>query len=669
MTRIGVDVGGTFTDLIALDERTGCISVAKGPTTPDAPERGVGAVLAGAVPALALDEAELFLHGTTVALNAILERKGARVALVTTEGFRDVLELRRGTRDRMNDVTWRAPAPLVPRNLRFAVDERIAPSGAVITPIDRAGLRRAAEDVLAAGVDAVAVTFINAYANPAHELLVGEALRNAGFTGTVTLSHAVSGEYREYERTSTTVVDAYVRPRLSRYFADLTDELRGRGFAGATLVTRCGGGAMSFAEAGERPFETIQSGIVAGAVGAGALCDRLGVPVAVTADVGGTSFDAALIVDGRPRTRYEGVVAGMPLQTDWIDVRSIGAGGGSLARVDAGGLLRVGPASAGARPGPVCYGHGGTVATATDAAAVLGMLGRDELAGGLVLDLDAARDAIGAVGERLALGVEATARGILAILSSNMAGLLRQIFAEYGQDPRSAALVCFGGAGPLFAGLIARELAITTLIVPMYAGNFSAWSLLDQDMTRSASATALLALDEDGLARARMRLDGLQADLRGRGGPSPGTSSVESALDLRYRGQEFTLTIPCAPDETPAQIAARFEAEYAAIFATTLAHDLEIVAVRSALRTALRAAMPAATFAPDAAATSVDAHSFGLGHRTAFRVVQRTSLAPGTHLDGPAIILEDTATTYLDRGHTATVDPSGTLVVRTGSPG
>ncbi|HZT54246.1 MAG TPA: hydantoinase/oxoprolinase family protein, partial [Gaiellaceae bacterium] len=474
-TRIGIDVGGTFTDLIFYDDQAGTIVVDKQPTTPAAPEEGVLRLLDG----IPVEHARLFLHGTTVGLNALLERRGATVGLLTTAGFRDVLEIRRGDRDDMYDLFWKPPEPLVPRRRRLPVEERIRADGSVETPLDEDDVQRALAVLRDEAVDSIAVVFLNAYANPRHELAAERVLRAAGYEGELSLSHRVSGEYREYERTCTTVVDAFVRPRLSRSLAQLEDGLRERRFGGEMLVTRSGGGAMTFAEARERPFETILSGPVAGAQGAAVLARQLGVERAISADVGGTSFDTCLILDGRTPLLYQGSVLGLPLQTPWVDVRTIGAGGGSIAFVDAGGLLRVGPRSAGAHPGPASYGHGGSEPTTTDAAHLLGMLGPGDLAGRLHLDADLARRALSPLRERLGFQAEEdVARGVVAIAIAQMADAIREITVEQGEDPRRAALIAFGGAGPLFGCLLARELGIQRILVPPHAGNFSALGLL-----------------------------------------------------------------------------------------------------------------------------------------------------------------------------------------------
>jgi N-methylhydantoinase A len=666
-TRFGVDVGGTFTDLLFYDDETGEVYVGKGATNPTAPDAGIAEVVSATVPDEALRAAAFFLHGTTVGINALLERKGAVVGLLTTEGFRDVLEIRRGDREAFIDSLWTAAPPLVPRRLRLPVRERVQGDGDVLTPLEPEGVRAAVEVFQREGVESVAVMFINAYANPEHEIEAERLLREYGFDGEISLSHRISGEFREYERSSTTVVDAYVRPRVSSYLRRLEATLNDRGFEGDCLVTRSGGGAMRFTEAGERPFETIMSGPVAGAVGAGELCRSLGIDQGITADVGGTSFDTCLILDGRPQVKYEGKVVEMPLQSPWVDVRSIGAGGGSIAYVDEGGLLRVGPRSAGAVPGPVCYRRGGTQPTVTDAALHLGMLAFGELAGGLTLDVDGASAALEELGAELSLDAEQVAQGILTIANAAMAFAIRSVTIEQGQDPREAAIIAFGGAGPLFGTLLADELDVTRIVVPKHAGNFSAWGLLGQDLTRSRALTSIRALDADGVAVANDSLRAMFAELSQGGG----TEHLEPALDLRYVGQEYTLTVH--PEAEAGQIAAgaeeiesSFKRDYERTFGHRLDQAVEIVSIRATARTPLprKANETAAVGAPRSLERrSLEAHSFTLGERTAFDVVDRAALEVGSSTEGPLIVLEETTTTYVDVGYRVDVHPSGTMII------
>ena len=667
-TRIGVDIGGTFTDLVYYDEQTGATVEGKVQTVPSAPEEGVVDAVRRHVPAAVIADAKLFLHGTTVGLNALLERRGARVGLLATEGFRDVLEIRRGDRAEMYNLFWRQPAPLVPRERRLGVGGRLLADGTELRPVDRQSVLNAYGRLRGNEVDSIAVCLLHAYANPAHELEVAQILRDTGFTGGISLSHRISGEYREYERTSTTVIDAFVRARMSNYLKRLEQRLREMGFVGLCLITRSGGGSMTFAEAEERPFETIMSGPVAGAQGAGELARMLGIKAMVTADVGGTSFDTALILDGWPQVLYEGNVDGMPVQTPWVDVRSIGAGGGSLAYVDAGGLMRVGPQSAGADPGPAAYGKGGTSPTVTDAAGYLGMLGKGELSSGIKLDFGNSAAALLAVGSKIGRDEEETAKGMLRIAAASMANAMREVSVEQGLDARDMVLVPFGGAGPLMATLLADELQMTKIVVPPLAGNFSAWGLLGADMVQSAARTRVMDLTDGHLRLASVILEELFAEVARRS-VSLADETVRSArLDLRYKGQEHWLSIEvpvtgAAIGSPAAAIIEDFAAEYERTFGAAMQEAVEIVSIRATLRLPLpRRAVPvAAAVAEVPADESCNAYSFALGKRADFLIRPRSGVGDG--LDGPAIVTENTATFYLDAGWRAVTGAHGELVM------
>jgi N-methylhydantoinase A len=673
-TRLGVDVGGTFTDLIFYDEDTGTTRVAKAPTTPGAPERGILNAVAAGLEDGRLAGAKYFLHGTTVGLNALLERRGAVVGLLATEGFRDALEIARGDRAEMYSLFWKRPDPLVPRRLRVPIKERLFATGQVHTPIDLDDVRKAAQLFEEEGVTAVAIAFLHSYANGEHELAAAQALRDAGFEGEISLSHQVSGEYREYERTTTTVVDAFVRGRMANYLERLETALGEQGFAGSSLVTRSGGGAMSFDEAAERPFETIMSGPVAGAQGASEVAQAFGYEYVITADVGGTSFDTCLISNGRPTTLYEGEVVGLPLQTPWVDVRSIGAGGGSIAYVDEGGLLRVGPRSAGAEPGPACYGRGGTEPTVTDAAFLLGMLAEGHLAGGVDLDRPAAEAAIAPLAEALGMEAEEVARGILTIANANMAGAIREITIEQGVDPRKSVLMPFGGAGPLFLSLLASELNITEIVLPPYAGNFSAWGLLGADLMQTIARTRVTPLSEDGIARANEVLDQLFADISTRAAQEG--SIKETRLDMRYVGQEHTLTVDVAGDSgrietTVDDLREQFRTDYDRTFGLQLDDPIEIVSIRATVRTPLprrgEAPVGASSNGAGKVASPVGitrAFSFARRDWADFDVIVREDLEVGAAIEGPAILIEQTATSYIDSGFAGRVHESGTIILK-----
>ena len=672
-TRIGVDIGGTFTDLLFYDDDAKTLTACKVSTTPQSPDVGSLQAVRAAVTPEQLAQTDYFLHGTTVGLNALLQRKGAVVGLLATEGFRDILELRRGDRSYENLLNWQPPEPLVPRHLRLAVRGRIDANGAVHRPLQ-------ADDAVAAlnvfrreGVTSIAIAFMNAYANPEHELAVERRLREAGFEGGISLSHRVSGEYREYERTTTTVVDAFVRGVMSEYFSRLEAQLRDLGFRGTCLITRSGGGSMTFEEASRRPFETIMSGPVAGVEGTVELAGTLGLGGVVCADVGGTSFDTSLIVGGRPELLYEGEIVGMPLQIPWIDVRSVGAGGGSIAFVDRG-LLRVGPESAGAVPGPACYGRGGRRPTTTDAAFYLGMLGSGEFESGLSLDRRLATRALQGLADELRISIDDAARGILRISTSAMADAVREITVERGIDPSDLTLMSYGGAGPLWSCLLALDLELTNIVVPPYAGTFSAWGLLGADPTNTRAITRILPVNDDGIRQASRLAQGLVSELSAQQQKQPGSPleiREEIALDMRFVGQEHSLTIAVPSREgaivaTPAELLERFCAKYREAFGGVLDVDAQIVSVRATLVLPLPTRNDAVNtqVGRPPPGTSCQAYSFTRDEYTTFAVIARQAIEFGESFDGPAIINELTSTTYLDAGFELEMHSSGSMFIR-----
>ncbi len=668
-TRIGVDIGGTFTDLVYYIEETGETFEGKVQTVPHAPEEGVVHAVKAHVPPEVIENAAFFLHGTTVGLNALLERRGSVVGLITTEGFRDVLEIRRGDRAEMYNLFWKQPEPLVPRHRRLGVPERVMATGEVYRELDEDAVRAALRVLMADKVDAIAVCLLNAFANPAHELRIEAILREEGYPGGISLSHRISGEFREYERTSTTVIDAFVRGRMANYLQRLDARLRELGFKGASLITRSGSGSMTFAEAEARPFETIMSGPVGGAHGASELAQDLGIKALITADVGGTSFDTALVLDGAPQVLYEGTIDGMPVQTPWVDVRSIGSGGGSIAHVDLGGLMRVGPQSAGAVPGPAAYRKGGIEPTMTDAALYLGMLGPGRLASGIVLDVAAAEAALKRVGEKLGQDVEATAIGVMRIAAAAMGGAMREVTVEQGLDPRGMVLLPFGGAGPLMAVLLADELRMNTIIVPPFAGNFSAWGLLGADMVQSSARTRVMDLDEAGLSAAGEILAQLFSEIGSR--TDARTDGVKSAkLDLRYKGQEHTLSVDVPLNADGAfslaaeDVADRFIAAYLTTFGSRLPAKVEIVATRATYRVHLpkRQQKHMVITGSGAVTETISAWSFLNKRRMSFAVVPREAIS--TELHGPAIVTEATSTLYVDDGWVVTHGGHGELVLK-----
>jgi N-methylhydantoinase A len=672
--QIAVDVGGTFTDVVIRDDNGGVV-VAKGPTVPDSPELGILELIDRELSMADLAQTEYFLHGTTVGLNALLQHEGVAVGLVATEGFRDVLEIRRGDRGDPYDLFWTPAPPLVPRYLRLPVRERILADGTVLRPLALDDVDEIYKVFVEHAVESIAVALMNAYVDPAHEEMVRDRLRDLGFEGAISLSHQVSREYREYERTSTTVIDAYVSSRVKRYLGELEGGLAARGFSGTALVTRCGGGALSFEEARMRPFETIISGPVAGVTGAARLARAHGFSRAVSADVGGTSFDTCLIVDGSPTRKYQGVVEGMPVMTEWVDVRSIGAGGGSIAYNDEGGLLRVGPRSAGADPGPACYGRGGVQPTTTDAAVALGLVGAARLADQLQLDADRAEKALELVTGGGVISTKDAARGILEVSTAAMAGAIREITVEQGEDPRQAVLVAFGGAGPAFATMLAADLDIEAILIPAHAGNFSACGLLVSDLAQSAAQTRIVRLGPGTVPVVQEVVANLVVELEGRAGSAVGAASYRAAADIRYVGQEHTLTIPIALDGTIVTMGAddlrsAFLSAYQDVFGMILPEtDVELVTVRASRIVKRLAELP-----PDAGqgeprvGGSHPAWSFTAGSWLEFAERERSRLRVGDVVSGPAIIFELTATTYVDQGFRAEVcADTALLLTRSGA--
>ncbi len=672
-SRIGVDIGGTFTDFIVYDENDNKVIIDKIPTTPADPEKAVVEVIKRNLTQEQLSKIDFFLHGTTVGLNALLERKGSKVGLLCTKGFRDIIEIRRGDRDEMYNLFWQPPPPLVPRYLRLEIEERLFANGDIHTNLNSEDVKKACEYLNKEGVNSVAVAFMNAYSNKQHELAAKKILLENGFNGEVSLSSLVSGEYREYERTTTTIIDAFVKARMSNYLETLKNNLKEIGFKGSFLLTRSGSGSMTFDEASERPFETIMSGPVAGAEGAGELSRKLKNTNMVTADVGGTSFDTCLILDGRPQIQFEGKIVGLPLQSPWVDVRSIGAGGGSIAYLDEGGLLRSGPQSAGAVPGPACYGRGGKNPTTTDAAFYLGMLGEGKLASGLQLNKKLAEKALNSVGSKIDLSESETAKGILKISSANMADAIREITIEQGIDPRELKLLAFGGAGPLMSNLIAEDLEIKEIIIPPYSGNFSAWGLLGADLLQMNARTKIIRLSDASLKECNLILENLFSELEDRQKIDFSTNEKirEVALDMRWAGQEHTITLKINDhidgkiNLDAEKLKQDFMQEYEKTFGSKLDTVVEIVSTRASVRVALPRKSESGKIEEDSieiSSKSINCFSFNADKNIDFSIIARNEIK--SEMSGPMIILESTAVTYVDQNYNINTDKLGNLILQ-----
>ena len=672
-SRIGVDIGGTFTDFIVYDENDNKVIIDKIPTTPADPEKAVIEVVKRNLNKDQISKIDFFLHGTTVGLNALLERKGSKVGLLCTKGFRDIIEIRRGDRDEMYNLFWQPPPPLVPRYLRLEIEERLFADGKIHTDLNTNDVKKACKNFIDEGVNSIAIAFMNAYSNKEHELIAKKILIENGFDGEISLSSLVSGEYREYERTTTTIIDAFVKARMSNYLDTLKNSLNEIGFKGSFLLTRSGSGSMTFDEASERPFETIMSGPVAGAEGAGELSRKLKNANMVTADVGGTSFDTCLILDGRPQIQFEGKIVGLPLQSPWVDVRSIGAGGGSIAYLDDGGLLRSGPQSAGAVPGPACYERDGKEPTTTDAAFYLGMLGEGKLASGLQLNKKLAEEALDSVGSKINLSAFDTAKGILKISSANMADAIREITIEQGIDPRELKLLAFGGAGPLMSNLIAEELEIKEIIIPPYSGNFSAWGLLGADLLQMNAKTKIVRLSDDALIDCNSILENLFKELEERQKIdfTANEKIKEVALDMRWMGQEHTITLKI-DDHSNGKInldaetlKQNFMKEYEKTFGSKLDTVVEIVSTRASIRVNLPRKSESGKIEEeniDISSSTINCFSFHADKNLEFKIVSRNEVKSG--MSGPMVILESTAVTYVDENYSINTDELGNLILQ-----
>ncbi len=563
--RLGVDIGGTFTDGTLVDEATGEVRIGKILTTPADPSDGFLALVRRMVKEASIKPADLsfVVHATTVATNAIIEGRVARCGFVTTEGFRDMLEIARQIRPSLYDLQFEKPPPLVPRYLCFEVPERLDASGAVVTPLDEAAVRRVAAQLRNEDVEAVAVCLLHAYRNPEHEARVGAILRQQLPGVPVSLSSEVAPEFREYFRASTTVINAATRPKVGAYLRSIEKRLRTEGVDAELLVMQSSGGVYTFGAAAEKPVFMVESGPAAGAVAAAHLGSVLGCKDVISFDMGGTTAKLCLIQDGQPRVTKDytvgassqhgagafGGAAGYPVRTPVIDLVEIGAGGGSIAWVDSGGALRVGPQSSGADPGPACYGRGGKDPAITDANLVLGRLDPGYFLGGeMGLDVDASRQA---VQERCAgplkLSLEAAANGVIEIANTAMVNALRLVSVQRGFDPRDFVLVAFGGAGPMHANRVAEEAGVPRVLVPMSPGTFSALGLLVTDLRHDFTATLIRRTDQleaGEVAEAFERLEEQGKAALDHAGTTKSARAFERSIDMRYFGQSFELNIP-----------------------------------------------------------------------------------------------------------------------------
>ena len=677
MHYLGVDTGGTFTDFVVLNARTGEIAAFKVPSVPDDPARAVLAGIERLRDACGVDPSRIgrFIFGTTVATNAVLERSGARTALVATRGTRDVIEIQRLWRSHLFDLYIRKPPPLVPRRWRFEADERIGARGEVVTPLTDGEAGRIADVIARGGFEAVAVCCLFSFLEPAHERKLRDAIAGVAPDVPVSLSCEVSPEFREYERATTTVMNAYVMPRIDRIARRLETLAEEIGCPAPIRIMQSNGGLMSVAGARSHPVRTLLSGPAAGVVGAVGVAKAAGLDDIIAMDMGGTSLDICLVRGGDIALSTEGRVGACPVQVPQVDVHTIGAGGGSITRV-VRGALKVGPESAGADPGPVCYGRGGVQPTSTDAAVTLGYISPRNFAGGeMHLDGDAARRAVeDHVGRPLAMDADEAALAIVRVQVAGMITGIRAVSVERGWDPRDFALVPFGGAGSLYAGLIAEDLGIERIFVPVEPGVLSALGMLLSDVKHTDVATRLMDTDTAEAAVFERIYEGLERNLhRELDGEGMDADAIrfERSCDMRYRGQAYEINVPVpgvAAHGLVAAMTGAFHALHRSLYGQAAEGDpVEFVNYRVTGIGVIR--KPELKAREDgerrAEPSGVRRACFPGTGRIETPVFERADLAPGAALAGPALIEEPGATVVLFPGHRLTVDRLGNLAVRT----
>jgi N-methylhydantoinase A len=677
---IALDIGGTFTDLVAFDLAAGTIHHAKSSTTPSDLSIGIRETLRKS--ALPIDAAETFIHGSTVAINTAIERTGARTALLVTEGTRDVYSIGRGNRPEAYNLFFKRPEPYVPRQRTREIAERLSAAGDVVTVLARDQARDIATSLNAEDIESVAVCFLHSWANPQHEIAVGEILAGAAPKVYRSLSHEILREYREYERTSTTVLNAYVGPRVNRYLEDLERLLESFHFTGRLLIMQSNGGTMSPATAKRVPVATMESGPVGGIIAAAEVGTGLKYPNVIAFDMGGTTAKVSLVQNGKPDIAQGyfigGAASGHPVMLPVVDIIEVGAGGGSIAWIDAVGALKVGPRSAGGQPGPVCYGQGGTEPTVTDANVVLGRVIASRFLGGeMPLDAQAAREAIRVkIAEPLGLTINEAALGIVKIAIAEMSLAVRGVSVARGYDPRDFAMLAFGGAGPLHAAEIARELHIPTLIVPRVPGHFSALGMLMADLRHDYVRTYYKPLAASDFAEIGRIFDEMIADGRRlliEEGTIPEAVHVQRFLDLRYIGQEFPIQTPAAGEVIAAADVDGMRASFDELHDRRYGHQavdepIEIVNLRLTV-TGRRERSHFARVAAGGSSAPIAQSDVVLDDANvpvACPVFDRERLAAGARVSGPGVIWEYASTTVLFEGDELTVADSGELLIRIG---
>ena len=670
--RVAVDIGGTFTDLAAVDTRTGERWFAKASTTPDNPTRGIANCLAKlGKPG---GQFEIFVHGTTLVINACLEKDGAKTALITTEGFRDVLEIGRGNRtESFNYLFWRHD-PFVTREYRLEARERLNSRGDVVTPLDEAHLIRVLDEAKAKGAEAIAICFLHSYRNPVHEQRAAE-IAKAHSNWFVTASHDLSREYRVYERTSTVVMNAFVGPKVSRYVENLEALLAEQGFNGKFFLMESNGGVADAATIKQLPALLMESGPVGGIAGSIKLGETIDRKNLLTFDMGGTTAKAALVEDGvvsfDSLYYVGGFEHGYPLQTSVVDVVEVGAGGGSLAWIDELGALRIGPKSAGAHPGPAAYGLGNDQPTVTDANIHLGRLNPDSfLRGEMKIDASLSKKALEKLGAKLGYNAQQMAAGIIQIANVTMSGALRRVSIERGKDPRDFTVVAYGGNGPLHAAELAEELGVTNLIIPRMPAHYSAFGMLLADARYDASQTWTAEVPEDGtrvegLAEALKGLqDQLTENVTASLGPQQGLR-FEDYAEMRYRGQDQTVKVRLSADLSPAALRKAFDTTYVERYGHVSPIRVQIVSLRVSCQAPLGAKLQAdpaqKAGAAGAKPLTRDVYSIKAGAFVPYAIYDRDTMKAGDSASGPCLVEDHATTTNVPEGWIAKPLPEGSL--------
>ena len=675
--RLATDIGGTFTDLVYLDEKTGTVGLAKASSTP--PTFGDGIMDALEKSGVAAEAVEQFVHGTTVVINALMERTGARTAIVTSEGFRDVLEIGRANRPDIYNLRFRKQPPFVPRHLRFEVPERMNFKGEVVTPLESDAVAELVGRLKAEGVEAVAVSFLHSYANPGHEEMAAAVLRSHLPGVKITTASGLTREWREYERTSTAVLNAFVQPVATAYLRSLTRDLRDAGMGAPLFGMKSNGGTQTFAVLEDQPIHLVESGPVGGVIGAAAVGKAIGIPNLITLDIGGTTAKCALQDDGLVKVTTEYRIerdqhhAGYPIKVPVVDIVEIGAGGGSIAWIDDGGALKIGPKSAGAVPGPACYGNGGTEPTVTDANLIAGRINPDYFLGGEIpVSIELARQATEPIAAALGVTVDEAALGIIRLANANMINALKLVSVRRGYDPRDYAMIAFGGGGAMHAAALATELHVGTVIVPPAPAHFSAWGMLMTDPMQDFIQTALTSAKPENQERIASIFADMEAEARqffANAGYDGGQVTTERYGDMRYHGQEHTVQVPFPADPVDVDaVNEAFHALHERAYTFRLESPTEIVNFHLVARVAI----PKPSLTRTATTGSgrpkgrrlVDFDESG---RLETTIYERADLIPGEPVEGPAVIEEPASTTVIHPGQRVMVDSIGNLRIETGA--